>query len=85
MDKVIEKMSKLNASNQSMDNTVLNQSTTAPTRPAPARINPAPSTIAPVSPSVAPQSLNFILSDLYYLCPRVVWHSTLYNNTRYHQ
>jgi hypothetical protein len=62
MDKVMEKMSKLNATNQSMNNSVLNQSTAAPAPPRPA---PAPartqalSTIAPASPSVAPQSLNF--------------------------
>ena len=66
LDKVIEKMSKLNATtNQSMNNTALNQSTAAPT-PAPsrpARTIIAPSTIAPASPSVAPQSLNFNLSS----------------------
>ena len=64
MDKVIEKMSKLNATNQSMNNSVLNQSTAAPAppRPAPARTQ-ALSTIAPASPSVAPQSLNFNLSS----------------------
>ena len=60
-------MSKLNNSNQSMNNTVLNQSTAAPTparpAPAPARTNPAPSTIVPASPSIAPQSLNFNLSS----------------------
>jgi hypothetical protein len=66
LDKVIEKMSKLNATtNQSMNNTVLNQSTTAPTPapPRPARTIAAQSTIAPASPSVAPQSLNFDLSS----------------------
>ena len=68
LDKVIEKMSKLNNSNQSMNNTVLNQSTAAPTPappqvPRPARAYPPPSTIAPASPSVAPQSLNFNLSS----------------------
>ena len=60
-------MSKLNASNQSMNNTVLNQSTAAPTppRPAPARTNPTPPTIVPASssPSVAPQSLYFNLTS----------------------
>ena len=61
MDRVIEKMSKLNNSNQSMNNTVLNQSTTAPARPA--RTNTVPSTIAPVSPSIGPQSLNFDLAS----------------------
>ena len=68
MDKVIEKMSKLNNSNQSMNNSVLNQSTTAPIPappqlPRPARAYPVPSTIAPASPSVAPQSLKFDLSS----------------------
>ena len=66
MDRVMEKMSKLNASNQSMNNSVLNQSTTAPAPPQlprPARAFPPPSTIAPASPSVAPQSLNFNLSS----------------------
>ena len=59
-------MSKLNATNQSMNNSVLNQSKAAPAPPRPA---PAPartqalSTIAPASPSVAPQSLNFNLSS----------------------
>jgi hypothetical protein len=65
MDRVMEKMSKLNASNQSMNNSVLNQSTPAPAPPQlprPARTT-APSTIAPASPSVAPQSLNFNLSS----------------------
>ena len=67
MDKVIEKMSKLNNSNQSMNNSVLNQSTAAPAPPqvpkqAPARTQ-ALSTIAPASPSVAPQSLNFNLAS----------------------
>ena len=66
MDRVMEKMSKLNASNQSMNNSVLNQSTPAPAPPQlprPARAFPPPSTIAPASPSVAPQSLNFNLSS----------------------
>ena len=66
MDRVIEKMSKLNNSNQSMNNTVLNQSTTVPAPPQvprPARAYQPPSTIAPASPSVAPQSLNFNLSS----------------------
>ena len=66
MDRVIEKMSKLNNSNQSMNNTALNQSTTVPAPPQlprPARAFPPPSTIAPASPSVAPQSLNFNLSS----------------------
>ena len=66
MDKVIEKMSKLNATNQSMNNSVLNQSTAVPAPPPvprPARAFPPPSTIAPASPSVAPQSLNFNLSS----------------------
>jgi hypothetical protein len=70
IDKVAEKMSRLNTSNQSMNNTVLNQSTTAPT-PAPtrpARTN-ALSTIAPASPSIAPQSLNFDLSSRVGLTP----------------
>jgi len=70
MDRVTEKLSKLNASNQSMNNTVLNQSTAAPT-PAPtrpARTN-ALSTIAPASPSIAPQSLNFDLSSRVGLTP----------------
>ena len=65
MDKVIEKMSKLNNSNQSMNNTVLNQSTAVPAPPQvprPARAFPPPSTIAPASPSVAPHSLTFNLS-----------------------
>ena len=66
MDKVIEKMSKLNATNQSMNNSVLNQSTAVPAPPQvprPARAYPPPSTIAPASPTVAPQSLNFNLSS----------------------
>ena len=70
IDKVAEKMSRLNTSNQNMNNTVLNQSTTAPT-PAPtrpARTN-ALSTIAPASPSIAPQSLNFDLSSRVGLTP----------------
>jgi hypothetical protein len=70
IDKVAEKMSRLNTSNQSMNNTVLNQSTTAPT-PAPtrpARTN-ALSTIAPASPSIAPQSLNFDLTSRVGLSP----------------
>ena len=59
-------MSRLNTSNQSMNNTVLNQSTAVPAPPQvprPARAFPPPSTIAPASPSVAPQSLNFNLSS----------------------
>jgi hypothetical protein len=65
MDRVMEKMSKLNATNQSMNNSVLNQSGTAPPRLAPPQLprQAAPSTIAPVSPSIAPQSLNFNLSS----------------------
>ena len=66
MDKVIEKMSKLNATNQSMNNSVLNQSTAVPAPPQvprPARAYPPPSTIAPASPTVAPQSLNFNFSS----------------------
>ena len=68
MDKVMEKMSKLNNTsnmNQSMNNTLLNQSGTAPPRLAPPPLpRPvAPSTIAPASPSIAPQSLNFNLSS----------------------
>jgi len=70
MDRVMEKMSRLNnTSNQSMNNTLLNQSGTAPPRlappqlPRPALSTIAQSTIAPVSPSVAPQSLNFNLSS----------------------
>jgi hypothetical protein len=66
MDRVIEKISKLNATNQSMNNSVLSQSTAAPAplrpAPAPARAQ-ALSTIVPASPSVAPQSLNFDLSS----------------------
>jgi hypothetical protein len=65
MDRVMEKMSKLNATNQSMNNSVLNQSTAAPAPPQlprPARTT-ALSTIAPASPSVAPQSLNFNFSS----------------------
>ncbi len=59
MDQVMKKMSRLNNTsnmNQSMNNTLLNQSGTSPTKlahpqlPRPA----APSTMAPVSPSVAP-------------------------------
>jgi hypothetical protein len=68
MDKVMEKMSKLNNTsnmNQSMNNTLLNQSGTAPSILAPPQLprQAAPSTIAPVSPSVAPQSLNFNFSS----------------------
>jgi hypothetical protein len=65
MDRVMEKMSKLNATNQSMNNSVLNQSTPAPAPPQlprPARTT-ALSTIAPASPSVAPQLLDFNLSS----------------------
>ena len=70
IDKVAEKMSRLNTSNQSMNNTVLNQSTAAPT-PAPTRParTQALSTIAPASPSIAPQSLNFDLSSRVGLTP----------------
>jgi hypothetical protein len=70
IDRVAEKMSRLNTSNQSMNNTVLNQSTTAPT-PAPTRParTQALSTIAPASPSIAPQSLNFDLSSRVGLTP----------------
>ena len=73
MDKVMEKMSRLNTSSNSFlnqstnNNTSLNQSGTAPpqlSRPAPPQFpGPAPSTIVPASPSVAPQSLNFNLSS----------------------
>ena len=66
IDRVAEKMSRLNTSNQSMNNTVLNQSTAVPSPPPvprPARAYQPPSTIAPASPSVAPQSLNFNLSS----------------------
>jgi len=64
MDRVMEKMSKLNATNQSMNNSVLNQSTAAPAPPQlPRPARTALSTIAPASPSVAPQSLNFNLSS----------------------
>ena len=68
MDKVMEKMSKLNNTsnmNQSMNNTLLNQSGTAPSILAPPQLprQAAPSTIAPVSPRIAPQSLNFNLSS----------------------
>ena len=67
MDKVIEKMSKLNNSNQSMNKSVLNQSTTAPI-PAPPQVprqtqRQSLSTIASVSPSIAPQTLNFDFSS----------------------
>jgi hypothetical protein len=70
IDRVAEKMSRLNTSNQSMNNTVLNQSTAAPT-PAPTRParTQALSTIAPASPSIAPQSLNFDLSSRVGLTP----------------
>lgn len=70
IDRVAEKMSRLNTSNQSMNNTVLNQSTAAPT-PAPTRParTQALSTIAPASPSIAPQSLNFDLSSRVALTP----------------
>ncbi len=65
IDKVTEKIKKLNTSNQSMNqsvnNTVLNQSTAAPAPPQLPR--PPPSTIVPASPSVVPQSLNFNLSS----------------------
>ena len=73
MDKVMEKMSRLNTSSNSFlnqstnNNTSLNQSGAAPpqlSRPAPPQFpGPAPSTIVPASPSVAPQSLNFNLSS----------------------
>jgi hypothetical protein len=73
MDKVMEKMSRLNTSSNSFlnqstnNNTSLNQSGTAPpqlSRPAPPQFpGPALSTIVPASPSVAPQSLNFNLSS----------------------
>ena len=68
IDKVAEKMSRLNTSNQSMNNTVLNQSTAAPAPTRPARTQ-ALSTIAPASPSIAPQSLNFDLSSRVGLTP----------------
>jgi len=72
IDRVAEKMSRLNTSNQSMNNTVLNQSTAAPA-PAPTPTRPARttalSTIVPASPSVAPQSLNFDLSSRVGLTP----------------
>ena len=86
MDKVMEKMSKLNNTsnmslNQSTNNTLLNQSVTAPAPPQLPRQAPAPartqtlSTIAPVSPSVAPQSLNFNFSSPQGYCQRVPkWH-----------
>ena len=73
MDKVMEKMSRLNTSSNSFlnqstnNNTSLNQSGTAPpqlSRPAPPQFpGPALSSIVPASPSVAPQSLNFNLSS----------------------
>jgi hypothetical protein len=73
MDKVMEKMSRLNTSSNSFlnqstnNNTSLNQSGAAPpqlSRPAPPQFpGPAPSTIVPASPSVAPQSLNFNFSS----------------------
>jgi len=66
MDRVTEKLSKLNTSNQSM-NQSMNQSGFAPPqlpRPAPPQLpQQALSTIAPASPSVAGQSLNFNLSS----------------------
>ena len=70
IDRVAEKMSRLNTSNQSMNNTVLNQSTAAPapTPTRPARTT-ALSTIVPASPSVAPQTLNFDLSSRVGLTP----------------
>ena len=69
MDRVTEKLSKMNTSNQSMNNTALNQSSLSPPQlPKPARTN-ALSTIVPASPSVAPQSLNFDLSSRVGLTP----------------
>ena len=52
LDRVTEKLSRLNTSNQSMNNTSLNQSGLAPPQ-LPARTNIALSTIAPASPSIA--------------------------------
>ena len=70
MDRVTEKLSKMNTSNQSMNNTSLNQSSLSPPQlPRPARTNTALSTIVPASPSVAPQSLNFDLSSRVGLTP----------------
>lgn len=73
MDKVMEKMSRLNTSSNSFlnqstnNNTSLNQSGAAPPqlpKPAPPQFpGPALSSIVPASPSVAPQSLNFNLSS----------------------
>ncbi len=64
MDRVTEKLSKLNTSNQSM-----NQSGMAPPQlPRPARTN-ALSTIDPASPSIARQSLNFDLTSRAGLSP----------------
>jgi hypothetical protein len=72
MDRVTEKLSKLNTSNQSM-NQSMNQSGIAPPQlPRPARTT-ALSTIAPASPSIAatiaPQSLNFDLTSRAGLSP----------------
>ena len=67
MDRVTEKLSKLNTSNQSM-NQSMNQSGIAPPQlPRPARTT-ALSTIEPASPSVA-QSLNFDLTSRVGLTP----------------
>ena len=60
MDRVTEKLSKFNTSNQSM-NQSMNQSGIAPPQ-LPQRQTTALSTIAPASASIAPQSLNFDLS-----------------------
>jgi hypothetical protein len=74
MDRVMEKMSKLNATNQSMNNSVLNQSTAAPAPPQlprPARTT-APSTIAPASPTVASFNLSSIPRDNLTLRPLLI-------------
>ena len=54
IDRVAEKMSRLNTSNQSMNNTVLNQSTTAPapTPTRPARTNTALSSFSKCSATI---------------------------------
>jgi hypothetical protein len=62
MDRVTEKLSKLNTSNQSM-NQSMNQSGIAPPQLPKRQPQQALSIIAPASPSVAPQSLNFNLSS----------------------
>jgi len=64
MDKVMDKISKLNTSSNSFLNQSTNNNTSQFTRPAPPQLpRPALSTIAPASPSIAPQSLNFNLAS----------------------